>query len=97
MRQMQGTKSRIEDFEKQGFVKAVDDEKLVFDYQGLDQALMDSVTVEDVRWACALLARLTDVQWRDAFRAGGYSDSDGARYVQKIQSKIQSAATLVAG
>jgi hypothetical protein len=97
MRQMQGSKSRIDDFETQGFVKGIDGEKLAFDYQGLDQSLVDSVTVEDVRWACVLLTRLTDVQWRDAFRAGGYSESEGARYVQKIRSKIQSATTLVAG
>jgi hypothetical protein len=97
MRKMQGSKSRVDDFEKQEFVKAIDGEKLAFDYQGLDQALVDSVTVEDVRWACALLTRLADTQWRDAFRAGGYSESDSARYVQKVRSKIQSATTLVAG
>lgn len=96
MRQQQGTKNRIEDFESQEFVKAIDGERVRFDYRGLDQALVDSVTVEDLRWACGLLARLTEVQWRDAFRAGGYADVEADRYVGKIRSKLQAAEVLAA-
>jgi hypothetical protein len=34
------------------------------------------------------MARLSDVQWQDAFRAGGYSDEQARRYVAKIKSKV---------
>jgi hypothetical protein len=55
------------------------------------------VTAADVRWACGLLARLTDEQWRDAFRAGGYNPDQTARYVATIKAKIDRGLALTAG
>jgi len=95
MRQMQGTKNNLEHFERQGFVRGIDGEFAEFDYSGLDGALVKSVTVDDLRWTCALLSRLSEAQWADAFRAGGYNTADTARYVRKIQSKIADAHRLV--
>jgi len=42
----------------------------------------------DVRWAARQLARLTDAQWRDAFRAGNYNDRDAARSIARLEEKI---------
>jgi hypothetical protein len=36
----------------------------------------------------AALSRLTDTQWRDAFRAGGYNAEHTSRYVAKIKAKV---------
>ena len=44
-----------------------------FDYRGRHGALVDRMTAADVRWICERLQRLTDRQWDDAFRAGGYA------------------------
>jgi hypothetical protein len=52
------------------------------------------ITVDDVRWAGDLLARLTDRQWHDAFRAGGYAPDVADRFVRKIQSNIEEAQSL---
>jgi hypothetical protein len=95
MRKMQGTKNNLEHFEGQGFVRGVEDDRVAFDYSGLDGALVNSVSVEDLRWTCALLSRLSEAQWTDAFRAGGYSTADASRYVRKIQAKIAEAQRLV--
>jgi hypothetical protein len=97
MRQMQGTKNDLADFEAQGFVKVVDHGRVQFDYRGLDGALLRSVSAEDLQWTCALLSRLSENQWMDAFRAGGFAPEHAARYVRKIGAKITEARQLVNG
>jgi hypothetical protein len=64
-----------------GFVK--------FDYGSVNGGLVKrSITPGDVIWASRLLARISNTQWRDAFRAGGYDASVTARFVRRIQEKI---------
>jgi hypothetical protein len=48
----------------------------------------DRITVDDVRWASALLAQLTDKQWRDAFRAGGFEPNASNRFIRTMREKI---------
>ena len=84
----QGTKNDLEGFEAQSFVSVEEDGDLEFDYQGRYGDLVRSVTADDVRWMCALMARLSDEQWRAAFRAGGYSEEAQARYIAKIKQKL---------
>lgn len=91
MRYGQGSKNELADFETQGFVRAVKGDVVEFDYRGLDEALFDSVTPEDLDWTCRLLLRLSEQQWHDAFRAGGYTAEQSASYVQKIREKIAMA------
>jgi hypothetical protein len=91
MRLGQGSKNNLEDFEAQGFVKRIDGDNVEFEYQGIDNALVDSVTRADLLWTCELLSRLTEAQWHDAFRAGGYAAEQRVRYVRKIQEKIAHA------
>ena len=57
---------------------------------------IDTVTPEHVRWACERLSALTDTQWNDAFRAGGYTPDQTARYVAKIKEKIAQGLELTA-
>lgn len=52
------------------------------------------ITVEDVRWAGNLLARLSDQQWHDAFRAGGYAPDVADRFIRKIRSNIAEAQSV---
>jgi len=84
----QGTRNDIDGFESQGFITRVDDDELAFDYRGIYRDVIDTVTPADVRWTCSLLSKLSDQQWSDAFRAGGYSPEQTARYVKKIKEKI---------
>lgn len=91
MRHKQGSKNDLEDFEAQGLVRALNGDHVEFDYRGIDDALVDSVTAADLRWTCELLSRLSERQWLDAFRAGGYTGDQSSRYVRKIQEKIAHA------
>ena len=92
----QGTRNDLPGFEEQGFIKRVDLEKndVDFDYRGIYKDVISSVTPADVRWACERLSRLTDEQWRDAFRAGGYDADSTARYVAKMKEKIAEGLRL---
>jgi hypothetical protein len=45
-------------------------------------------------WTCKLMARISDQQWRDAFRAAGYQDAEQRRYITKLKSKIQEGVAL---
>ena len=60
-----------------------------FDYRGFHQELVrDRITADDVGWASELMSRLSDRQWSDAFRAGGYPEAIAARFIAKLQSNI---------
>jgi hypothetical protein len=84
----QGTRNDLAGFEEQGFIKQVDGSRIEFDYRGIYRDVIDSVTPPDVRWTCDLLAQLSPAQWQDAFRAGGYTAEQTARYVTKIREKV---------
>jgi hypothetical protein len=97
MRHKQGSKNDLEDFEAQDFVRSITGQKIEFAYRGIDASLVRSVTADDLRWTCTLLSRLSERQWLDAFRAGGYSDDQRMRYVRRIQAKIIHAQALLGG
>ena len=90
----QGSKGDVDDFVAQGFIKKVEGDKVRFDYRGLNQRLVDSVTVPDVIWACELLARISDSQWQDAFKSGAFVQADTDRYIAKIKEKIAQGLAL---
>lgn len=56
--------------------------------------LVETLTVADVVWTARLMSRVSDAQWRDAFRAGGCTPSEQQRYVDKLESKIRDAMAL---
>ncbi|HEX5214273.1 MAG TPA: hypothetical protein VFV98_02355 [Vicinamibacterales bacterium] len=85
----QGSRNDVDDFESQPLLLASDDGRPHFDYRGIYDHVVEAVTFEDVRWTCALISRLSDKQLDDAFRAGGFSPSDRARYIRKLKEKTQ--------
>ena len=60
-------------FEETPFIKGMAGQYVRFDYRGRHGVLLDRMTAADVRWICERLQTLTDKQWDDAFRAGGYA------------------------
>jgi hypothetical protein len=94
IRDKQGSKNNLLDFEEQGFIKRIEGDRVKFDYRGLDSSLLDVVTVPDVVWACELLSRLPDAHWEAAFKAGGYRPEETARYIRKIKERIAQGMAL---
>jgi hypothetical protein len=93
---LQGTKNDIDDFERQGFIKGVEGDRVLFDYRGRNQSLVDHVTVADVVWISERLARIPDGHWTTTFTAAGYSAEIAGRYIRKIKSKIADGLALKA-
>jgi hypothetical protein len=93
----QGSRNDLADFEEQGFIKSFDGEEITFDYRGIHQRLVDTLTVEDVLWTCRRLARLSDAQWRGAFAAAGYREDEQQRFIAKMKSKVQEGLALESG
>jgi hypothetical protein len=89
-----GSRNNLKDFESQDFVKPAGNGHVKFDYHSGHQGLLKEITPADVVWTCRLMARLTDRQIHDAFRAAGYPQDVADRYVRKIQQKIQEGLAL---
>ena len=90
----QGTRNDLPGFEQQGFIERVDDGSVKFVYRGIYRDVISTVTPADVRWACERLAQLSDQQWNDAFRSGGFTDEQTRRYTAKIKEKIAQGLQL---
>ena len=84
----------LECFERHGFITAINDDKIKFDYAGRHHELISMIRPADVRWAAEQMARLTDKQWHDAFRAANYADADAQRFINKLKEKIDDAFAL---
>ncbi len=89
-----GSRNNVKDFESQDFVKGVESGYVKFDHHSRHLSLVKGITPDDVVWTCALLAKLTDRQLHDAFRAAGYSDDVTERFIRKIKTKIQQGLAL---
>jgi hypothetical protein len=87
-------RGNIDAFEREPFIVDVDHDRARFGYRGRHQELLDHISVEDVHWTCERLRTLTDQQWRDAFRAGNFTDDVIARYVARIRRKIDEGLKL---
>ena len=70
--------------EKRGFIE--------FDYHGIRKELVRGrITRDDVRWAAALVGGLSERQWQDAFRAGGYAPGVAARFIEILRGRVSEA------
>jgi hypothetical protein len=76
-------------FEQTPFIKGVANGKVQFEWHGRHGVLLEQITPADVHWMCERLRRLTDRQWQDAFRAGGYAPQMSDRFIRRFKQKIE--------
>jgi hypothetical protein len=81
-------------FETTPFIKGLVNGRVKFDWRGRHDRLLEDITPADVRWICGRLQRLTDRQWSDAFRAGGYPEPDAERFIRRLKQKIAEGLAL---
>ena len=81
-------------FEETPFIKGMVGQYVRFEYRGRHGVLFEHVTAADVRWICEKLERLTDKQWEDAFRAGGYAPEVANRFIRRFDQKIKEGLAL---
>jgi hypothetical protein len=88
-------KNNPESFEQIPFIVGVNNGFVEFAYASWYSNLVDArITPEDVAWACDLLGRLSERQWQDAFRAGGYNPVVASRFIKRLRDKIEQGRSL---
>lgn len=86
----------IDVFEKTPFIRGVSGDLVQLEFSGLHANLFKAIRVADVRWMCERLNALSDEQWRDAFRAGGYEAGLADRFIRSLKQKIAQGLALKA-
>ena len=89
-----GSKGEPGSFANQTFIDGVQNGKVIFHYEGKNGKVLEGVSVEDARWMGELLSRLSDKQLSDAFRAGGFTDSEVSIYVRAMRNRINQLKNL---
>src|SRR6478609_2818762 len=88
-------KSEPDAFERMPFILGVNNGFVQFAYGGWYKNLVkDRITPADVVWASDLLGRLSEQQFQDAFRAGGYDPDVAARFIGRLREKIDQGKAL---
>jgi hypothetical protein len=91
-----GTQNDIDDFNHERFIEKVDGDRVEFGFQPLilNLHVAHDIKVDDVVWTCRRLAKLSDRQWRGAFRAAGYTDEEAAPFIARLQQKMREGLAL---
>ena len=88
-------KNDPDSFERVPFILGTANGHVQFAYAGWYKNLvLDRIATDDVVWASALLGRLSDKQWADAFRAGGYEPAVANRFIAKLREKVAQGKAL---
>jgi hypothetical protein len=82
-------------FARERYITGVDDGFVVFGFAGWHKELVArQIRVDDAIWGCRQLARLSDGQWREAFRTAGYEADTADQFLTTIKSRIQTGLAL---
>jgi hypothetical protein len=81
-------------FEREPFITGVKDGFVEFNYHGWHRELVKRISPADVAWASEWLGQLSDQQWSDAFRAGGYEPAVADRFIGRLRQKIADGRRL---
>jgi hypothetical protein len=70
------------------------DGRVDFHFSGKKRGMFNDITVEDARWIGSWLARLSDRQIGDAFRAANYTPAEVRAYTRAVRWRIDQLANL---
>jgi hypothetical protein len=77
-----------EDYEKAKFIEGVNGRMVNFRYGGKKREIFDNIPVERARWLGNLLARLSEKQIKDAFRAANYDSEETEILTEAVRGRI---------
>jgi hypothetical protein len=88
------SRNEPKDFLDSAFVEDVKEGRVHFHYKGKSQELFDDIKVEEAKWVGGLLARLSDQQLRDAFRAANYTPDEVESLTEAVRARINELVAL---
>ena len=94
IRKIKGSRNEPGDFVEDQFVDGVEGNLVRLDYDGKNSDLMRNITIADARWIGGLLARLSDQQIQDAFRAANYSAEEVRMLSSAVRKRINELNNL---
>lgn len=83
-----GSRSNPEHFEMHPFILGFDGDRPKFANQGRHDELLRQIRRRDIRWMSERLAKISDRQLSDAFKAGGFPDDVSGRFIGRLKQKI---------
>ena len=94
LRQVKGSRNEPADYVGDKFITAVEGQTVRFDYGGKNSSMMRGISTEDARWLGGQLARLSDKQLEDAFRAANYPPADVTALAAAVRARINELVNL---
>jgi len=88
------SRNKPEDFAKAKFINSVKGNNVFFRFDGKRGDLFKNITVEQARWIGEWLAKLSDKQLADAFRAANYTPEEIQLLTTAMKNRIAELASL---
>jgi len=88
------SRNKPSDYVKANFIEKLNGNVIDFNYGGKNKKLFENITVNDARWLSGFLARLSDDQIKDAFRAANYSAADVNTLSAAFRERINTLASV---
>jgi hypothetical protein len=88
------TRNESEDYAKAVFIEKVTGNNITFKYDGKNQKLFENLTIADARWLGNLVKRLSDEQFKDAFRSANYSAAEVDQLASAFRARANSLLTV---
>lgn len=89
-----GSKGSPNGYADQVFIEGVENGQVVFNYKGKNRDALKGIPVEHARWMGDQLARLSDRQLQDAFRAGDFTEQETTLYIRAMRDRIKQLQNL---
>jgi hypothetical protein len=89
-----GSKGKPRDYARQRFIDETERGEVDFNYKGKDPSALKGVSVESAQWMGDRLARLSDKQLADAFRASGFNQQEVSLYTEAFRRRVRQLRSL---
>jgi hypothetical protein len=93
-RSIKGSRNEPDDYAGDKFVEGIEGGNVKLHFSGKNSSLMRGISVADAKWVGQLLARLSDRQIEDAFRAANYGPEDVRLLTQAVRTRINELTSL---
>ena len=97
IKSIKGSRNEPDDFVNDQFIDEVQGDTVRLDYDGKNSDLMRNISIADARWIGGLLARLSDRQIEDAFRAANYTAAEVRLLSGAVRKRINELVNLQRG
>ena len=88
------SRNKPEDYADAKFIEKVEGDYVDFHFAGVHRSMLDHINIEDARWMGELLARLSDRQISDAFRAANYTPEEIDILTEAVRGRVNELVKL---